>query len=150
MLRRYAAGMNQLGRLSRRLEYLGASGAALPEFDYLAEMTDEDYALGFRYREIASPTPTSPERRVVAAVFYIDVSNRIVRVHDKAFNRPGYVHQCFGVARRMNRPAWRAVQLTFPDARMALKSWQNRRDNLEFGDGVLPYVEACLPTSEEY
>jgi hypothetical protein len=54
------------------------------------------------------------------------------------------------VTRRAKRPAWRAVQLTFPDARMALRSWQNGRDNLEFGDRVLPYVEACLPTSEEY
>jgi hypothetical protein len=143
----YALGMNQLEQLPVR-----ESGAAVAaaEFVYLAEMTDEDYILGFRYREIASPTATSPRRRVVAAVFFIDVSNRIVRVHDEAFNRPGYVHQCFGMARRMKRPAWRAVQLTFPDARMALRSWQNGRDNLEFGAGVLPYVEACLPTSDEY
>jgi hypothetical protein len=143
----YALGMNQLEQLPVR-----DSGAAVAaaEFVYLAEMTDEDYALGFRYREIASPLPSSPRRRVVAAVFFIDVSNRIVRVYDGAFNRPGYVHQCFGVARRTKRPAWRAVQLTFPDARMALRSWQNGRDNLEFGAGVLPYVEACLPTSEEY
>jgi hypothetical protein len=143
----YAWGMNQLKQLPVR-----EAGAALAtaEFAYLAEMTDEDYALGFRYREIASPMAASPRRRVVAAVFFIDVSNRIVRVYDEAFHRPGYVHQCFGVTRRAKRPAWRAVQLTFPDARMALRSWQNGRDNLEFGADVLPYVEACLPTSEEY
>lgn len=139
--------MNQLER--RTVREPGAE-VAVPEFVYLAEMSDEDYALGFRYREIASPTRGVPQRRVVAAVFFIDVSNRIVRVHDRAFNRPGYVHQCFGVTRRMKRPAWREVQLTFPDARMALRSWRNGRDNLEFGDGVMPYVEACLPTSEEY
>lgn len=127
----YALGMNQLKQLPVR-----ESGAAFAtaEFVYLAEMTDEDYALGFRYREIASPTAALPRRRVVAAVFFIDVSNRIVRVYDGAFHRP----------------AWRAVQLTFPDARMALRSWQNGRNNLEFGADVLPYVEACLPTSEEY
>ena len=143
----YALGMNQLKQLPVRES---GSAVAIPEFVYLAEMTDEDYAQGFRYREIASPSATLPRRRVVAAVFFIDVSNRIVRVYDGTFNRPGYVHQCFGVARRMKRPAWQAVQLTFPDARMALRSWQNGRDNLEFGSGVLPYVEACLPTSEEY
>ena len=37
-----------------------------------------------------------------------------------------------------------------PMTSMALRSWQNGRDNLEFGAGVLPYVEACLPTSDEY
>ena len=137
--------MNQLERMPAQ-----AAESAIPEFVYLADMTDEDYALGFRYREIASPAPPLPGRRVVVAVYFIDVSNRIVRIHDGAFNRPGYVHQCFGVARRMKRPAWRAVQHTFPDARMALQSWRNGRDNLQFGDGVLPYVEACLPTSEEY
>jgi hypothetical protein len=139
--------MNQLEQMPGRAS---GTAVAVPEFVYLAEMTDEDYALGFRYREIASPTPASPRLRVVAAVFFIDVTNRIVRVHDGTFNRPGYVHQCFGVARLMKRPAWRAVQLTFPDARMALRSWQNGRDNLEFGAGALPYVEACLPTAEEY
>jgi hypothetical protein len=141
------ACMNQLERTSVREL---ASELAVPAFVYLAEMSDEDYELGFRYREIASPTRLTPHRRVIAAVFFIDVSNRIVRVHDRAFNRPGYVHQCFGVTRRMKQPAWREVQLTFPDARMALRSWRNGRDNLEFGDGVMPYVEACLPTSEEY
>lgn len=139
--------MNQLERMPVRNS---EAAVAVPEFVYLAEMSDEDYSLGFRYREIASPTSVALRRRVVAAVFFIDVSNRIVRVHDRAFNRPGYVHQCFGMTRRMKRPEWRAVQLTFPDARMALRSWQNGRDNLEFGDGVLPFVEACLPTSDEY
>lgn len=143
----YLADMNQLEPMPVRESGVAAAAA---EFVYLAEMTDEDYTLGFRYREIASSTPNLPRRRVVAAVYFIDVSHRIVRVHDEAFNRPGYVHQCFGMARRMKRPAWRAVQLTFPDARMALRSWQNGRDNLEFGAGVLPYVEACLPTSDEY
>ena len=139
--------MEQLERTSVRES---RSQLSVPAFVYLAEMSDEDYELGFRYREIASPTRLTPHRRVVAAVFFIDVSNRIVRVHDRTFNRPGYVHQCFGVTRRMKQPAWREVQLTFPDARMALRSWRNGRDNLEFGDGVMPYVEACLPTSEEY
>jgi hypothetical protein len=143
----YVAGMNQLEPMPVRNS---VAIAPLPEFVYLAEMTDEDYVLGFRYREIASPTRDMPRRRVVAATFFIDVSNRIVRVHDAAFNRPGYVHQCFGVGRRMRRPAWRAVQVTFPDARMALRSWRNGRDNLEFGDGVFPYIEACLPSSDEY
>ena len=137
--------MNQLERMPAQ-----AAESAIPEFVYLADMRDEDYALGFRYREIASHTPPSPGRRVVATVYFIDVSNRIVRVHDGAFNRPGYVHQCFGVARRMKRPAWRAVQHTFPDAKMALQSWRNGRDNLQFGDGVFPYIDARLPTSEEY
>jgi hypothetical protein len=137
--------MNQLERMPQR-----ATATALPEFVYLAEMTDEDYALGFRYREIASPTPALPKRRIVAAAYFIDVSNRIVRIHDPVFNRPGYVHQCFGVARRIKSPAWRAVQLTFPDARMALRSWRSGRDNLQFGDGVFPHVEARLPTADEY
>lgn len=136
--------MNQLERLPQR------AATALPEFVYLAEMSEEDYALGFRYREIASPTPALPKRRVVAAVYFIDVSNRIVRVHDPVFNRPGYVHQCFGVGRRTKAPAWRAVQLTFPDSRMALRSWQNGRDNLQLDGGAFPHVEARLPTSEEY
>ena len=88
----YAWGMNQLKQLPVR-----ESGASLApaEFIYLAEMTDEDYALGLRYRAIASPMAASPRRRVVAAVFFIDVSNRIVRAYDEAFHRPGYVHQCF-------------------------------------------------------
>ena len=43
--------MNQLERMPQR------AAAPLPEFVYLAEMSEEDYALGFRYRDIASPTP---------------------------------------------------------------------------------------------
>jgi hypothetical protein len=121
-----------------------------PEFAYLGEMTDEDFTLGFRYREIASGTPIDPTRRVVAAVYYIDVSNRIVRIHDPIFNRPGYVHQCFGVDSRSKTPAWHAVQLTFPDAKMALRSWVQRKDNRPEGDPLFPHIEGLLPTSTEY
>jgi hypothetical protein len=113
-------------------------------------MADEDFPLGFRYREIASPTPSSPERRVIAAVYFIDVSNRIVRIYDPVFNRPGYVHQCYGVGKRLLRPAWRAVQLTFPDAKMALNALRNGRDNLEFGSGDFPYIKSRLPIESEY
>ena len=121
-----------------------------PESAYLGEMTDEDFTLGFRYREIASATPIDSARRIVAAVYYIDVSNRIVRIHDPVFNRPGYVHQCFGVGRRSRTPAWHAVQLTFPDAKMALRSWVQGKDNRPDGDPLFPHIEGLLPTSAEY
>lgn len=121
-----------------------------PPFIYLPDMTDADYALGFRYREVASPTVTKPLRRVIAAVFHIDVSNRIVRVHDPVLNRPGYVHQCFGITKRSNKCAWRPVQLKFPDAKMAIRSWKNGLDNQQFGDGMFACVEGRLPTADEY
>ena len=121
-----------------------------PEFTYLGEMTDEDYALGFRYQKIASPTPQMPARRVVAVVYVIDESNRIVRVHAPTFNRPGYVHQCFGVSRRLKTPAWFAVQLTYPDSKMAIQSWELGKDIPPNGDPLFPRIEAMTPTPEEY
>lgn len=122
----------------------------VPQFTYLGEMTDEDYALGFRYQKIASPTAQLPSRRVVAAVYEIDKSHRIVRVHDPTFNRPGYVHQCFGVCRRLKSPGWFAVQLTYPDSKMAIRSWELGKDNAPLGDPLFPYIEERAPTADEY
>ncbi|MBL9165420.1 MAG: hypothetical protein JNL18_22020 [Planctomycetaceae bacterium] len=122
-----------------------------PEILYLNDLSDGDRELGFRHRRIACPTIEMPLRRVKAVVFAIDASNRIVRVFDGVFNRPGYVHQCFGVLKkRRSARGWYPVQLTFPDAVMALNSWQNGKDNREFGDGTFTYVEAELPTQAEY
>lgn len=122
--------------------------APAPAFTYLADMTDEDYAVGFRYREVA--VGHAPLVRVKAAVYFIDASNRIVRIDDPILNSPGYVHQCFGVSRGIKNPAWYAVQLTFPDAKMALRSWKLGKDNLPSGDLLFPFVEARLPRSDEY
>src|SRR5262245_39494837 len=103
-------------------------------------MTNDDYDLGFSYREIASPTEQLPSNRIIAAVFEIDACNRIVRVHDPIFNRPGYVHQRYGVTRRDKTPAWHAVQLIFPDSKMAIQSWQLGRDMPAIGDPMFPQV----------
>lgn len=86
-----------------------------------------------------------------AVVFAIDASNCIVRVFDGVFKRPGYVHQCFGtIKKRRSARGWYAVQLTFPDAIMALTSWQSGKDNREFSDGTFPHVEAEIPTYAEH
>jgi hypothetical protein len=121
--------------------------APIPEFDYLGDMSEKDYSLGFRYREVACPAKF---KRTVAAVFHIDASNRIVRVHDPIFNRPGYVHQCFGIGQRLKTPAWYAVQLTYPDAKMALRSWIQGKDNPINGGPLFAHIVALLPTSDEY
>ncbi|QDT73204.1 hypothetical protein [Lacipirellula limnantheis] len=122
-----------------------------PEVLYLNDLSDGDRALGFRHCRIANPTTDMPLRRVKAVVFAIDASNRIVRVFDGLLNRPGYVHQCFGaLKKRRSVRGWYAVQLTFPDAVMALNSWQSGKDNREFGDGTFPHVEAEIPTQAEY
>ena len=123
---------------------------SLPQFKYLGEMISDDFHWGFRYLEIASPTEQMPSNRVIAAVFEIDACNRIVRVYDPMFNRPGYVHQRYGVIRRGKLPAWHAVQLIFPDSKMAIRSWQLGKDNPTLDDPTFPVVDEQAPKPREY
>ncbi|MBL9161622.1 MAG: hypothetical protein JNL18_02650 [Planctomycetaceae bacterium] len=90
-------------------------------------------------------------RRVKTVVFAIDASNRIVRVYDGVFNRPGYVHQHFGALKEQRSArGWYAVKLTFPDAVMTLGSRQHGKDKREFGDGTFSHIDADIPTPSEY
>lgn len=137
------AGMTQLQAFPRTVSFAS-------RYYYLPELREEDELLGFRCYDVLCPTANDSTRRVEAVVYSIDASNRIVRIYDPQYGRPGYLHQCFGIGESIGAPSWHPVQVVFPSARMALWSWRTGRDNLKSPDATLPYIQPMRPSGREF